>query len=57
MKFKLRADPEDFLIFALFAVFLLYVVAISVVNVHTLATEGHLSGLNPIPAFYPSRYS
>ena len=53
MKFKLRADPEDFLIFALFAVFLLYVVAISVVNVHTLATEGHLSGLNPIPAFYP----
>ena len=53
MKFKLRADPEDFLIFGIFALFLLYVVAISVVNVHTFATEGHLSGLNPFPAFAP----
>ena len=53
MKFKLRADPEDFLIFGIFAVFLLYIVAISVVNVHTFATEGQLSGLNPFPAFAP----
>ena len=53
MKFKLRADPEDLLIFIMFAVFLLYIVAISVVNVHTFATEGHLSGLNPFPAFGP----
>ena len=53
MKFKLRADPEDFMIFGIFAVFLLYIVAISVVNVHTFATEGHLSGLNPFPAFAP----
>ena len=53
MKFKFRADSEDLLIFIMFAVFLLYIVAISVVNVHTFATEGHLSGLNPFPAFTP----
>ncbi len=53
MKFKFRADSEDLLIFVIFAIFLLYIVAISVVNVHTFAVEGHLSGLNPIPAFAP----
>lgn len=53
MKLKFRADPEDLLIFGMFAVFLLYIVAIGVVNVHTFATEGHLSGLNPFPAFGP----
>jgi type IV secretion system protein VirD4 len=53
MKLKFRADPEDLLIFVIFAVFLLYVVAIGVVNLHTFATEGHLSGLNPFPAFSP----
>lgn len=53
MKFKFRADPEDLLIFIMFAIFLLYMVAIGVVNIHTFATQGHLSGLNPIPAFGP----
>ena len=53
MKLKFRADSEDLLIFGLFAVFLLYIVAIGVVNIHTFATEGHLSGLNPFPAFEP----
>ena len=53
MKFKFRADAEDLMIFIMFAVFLLYIVAISVVNVHSFATEGHLSGLNPFPAFGP----
>ena len=53
MKFKFRADPEDLLIFIMFAIFLLYIVAISVVNVHSFATEGVLSGLNPFPAFAP----
>ena len=56
MKFKFRADGEDLLIFVIFAIFLLYIVAISVVNVHTFATEGHLSGLNPIPAFGPKYF-
>ena len=55
MKLKFRADSEDLLIFGMFAVFLLYIVAIGVVNIHTFATEGHLSGLNPFPAF-ESRY-
>ena len=53
MKFKFRADPEDLLIFIIFAIFLLYIVAISMVNIHTFATEGHLAGLNPLPAFAP----
>lgn len=53
MKFKFRADPEDLLIFGIFAVFLLYIVSIGVVNLHTFAAEGHLSGLNPFPAFGP----
>ena len=53
MKFKFRADPEDLLIFVMFAIFLLFIVAIFVVNIHTFATEGHMSGLNPFPAFGP----
>ncbi len=53
MKFKFRADPDDLAIFGLFAVFLLYVVAISVANISSFASTGHLSGLNPIPAFMP----
>lgn len=53
MKLKFRADPEDLLIFGIFAVFLLYIVAIGVVNLHTFADEGHLAGLNPLPAFGP----
>lgn len=53
MKLKIRIDSDDLLIFILFAVFLLFIVAILIVNVHTFATEGHLSGLNPFPAFYP----
>ncbi len=54
MKFKFRADPEDFLIFIMFAIFLLYIVCITVANIHTFAAEGHLSGLNPFLAFAPS---
>ena len=53
MKFKFRADPEDLLIFGIFAAFLLYIVALGVVNLSTFANEGHLSGLNPFPAFGP----
>ena len=53
MKFKFRADAEDLMIFVMFAVFLLYIVSIGVVNLHTFSSEGHLSGLNPIPAFAP----
>lgn len=53
MKLKFRADPEDLLIFGMFALFLLYIVAIGVLNIHTFATEGHLAGLNPFPAFGP----
>ncbi len=53
MKFKFRADPEDLLMFILFAIFLLYIVAIGVVNLSTFASEGHLAGLNPFPAFAP----
>ena len=37
MKFKLRADAQDVLIFVLFAIFLLYVVALGTVNLHYLS--------------------
>ena len=53
MKFKLRADPEDLLIFVMFAIFLFFIVALIVSNLHTMASEGHLAGLNPFPAFAP----
>ena len=56
MKFKFRADPDDLLVFAIFAIFLLYIVAICVVNLSTFAAEGHLSGLNPFPAFSPEYF-
>ena len=53
MKFKLRADKEDWMMFGGFAVFLLYFVAIGVVNLSTFAETGTLSGFNPFPAFSP----
>ena len=53
MKLKFRADAEDLLMFVLFAIFLLFFVAIAVANVNSLATQGQLSGLNPLPAFAP----
>ena len=53
MKLKFRADKDDIMIFVVFAIFLLYIVAIGVVNLHSFATEGYFSGLNPFPAFTP----
>ena len=55
MKFKFRADPEDLLIFGVFAAFLFYIVAITVANLSTFAADGHLSGINPFPAFAPDK--
>ena len=53
MKFRFRADPDDLLIFLMFSLFLLYMICIAVANVHSFAVDGHLSGLNPFPAFQP----
>ena len=53
MKFKLRADLEDWLIFGAFALVLLYIIAVAVVNLSTFAATGHFSGINPFPAFGP----
>ena len=53
MKLKVRADYEDLRMFLIFAVFLLFVVALGVANISSVAKNGTLSGLNPIPAFYP----
>ena len=53
MKLKFRADKDDIMIFIVFAIFLLYIVAIGIVNLHSFATEGYFSGLNPLPAFAP----
>ena len=51
MKFKLSADPEDWLIFVLMLIVLLYLVAIAVLNFSSLVGTGEFHGLNPIPAF------
>ena len=51
MKLKFTADSEDLTIFIIFAIFLLYIISIGVVNLASLAENGHLSGLNPFPAF------
>ncbi|MDD3392817.1 MAG: type IV secretory system conjugative DNA transfer family protein [Bacilli bacterium] len=51
MKLKFRAEPKDFLIFAIFAVVLLYLVAIGVLNVGAFARDGEFFGFNPFPAF------
>lgn len=53
MKFKFKASPQDWLIFALFAVVLLYATCIFVLNVHSVAMGAGFSGLNPFPAFLP----
>ncbi len=53
MKLKFRAEKEDIIIFCVFAIFLLYIVAIGIVNVHSFAQTGELSGFNPFPAFAP----
>jgi type IV secretion system protein VirD4 len=53
MKLKLRIDPDDLLMFGIFSVFLLFVLALLILNLSSLAKTGHLSGLNPFPAFGP----
>ena len=53
MKLKLRIDSDDLWMLLVFAIFLLYVIAILVVNLSTFASEGVLSGPNPLPAFTP----
>ena len=51
MKFKLRADSQDLLIFGVFSVFLLYVVALIVANLGYLADYGLFYGFLPLIAF------
>jgi len=55
MKLKFKADIGDVFIFILFAIFLLYVVCLAVLNFPELAINGRFFGLNPLPAFAPSR--
>lgn len=51
MKLKFRAEAKDWVIFGIFCVFLLYIVALAVLNLSSMASEGTLAGLNPLPAF------
>ena len=53
MKFKI--EPRDLVIFIIFCIFLLYLCCIAVLNISSLATEGHFFGLVPFMAF-SSRY-
>ena len=49
MKFKI--DEKDLIAFAGFCILLLYICAIGVLNLSTLAEEGHLYGFLPFKAF------
>lgn len=51
MKLKFRAEPKDFLIFAIFCVLLLYLVAIAELNLLQFLEDSTLWGFNPFPAF------
>jgi len=51
MKFKV--EPRDLVIFIIFCIFLLYLCCIAVLNISSLATEGHFYGLLPFMAFAP----
>ena len=51
MKWKLKAKPQDWLIFFCFAILLLYLICIAVVNIHQLSIDATFAGLNPFPAF------
>ena len=55
MKLRFKAEAQDVVIFIIFAIFLLYVVCLGVLNFPELASTGHFYGLNPLPAFAPSR--
>src|SRR5574344_462256 len=49
MKFKV--SKNDLIMFIIFCILLLYLCAIGVLNFVTFGSEGHMWGLNPIPAF------
>ena len=49
MKFKI--EEKDFIILICFCILLLYICSIGVLNLSTLATEGHFYGLLPFKAF------
>lgn len=51
MKWKLKAKPQDWLIFFCFAILLLYLICVAVVNIHQLSIDASFAGLNPFPAF------
>ena len=53
MKLKFRAEPKDWIIFAIFCVFLMYLVAVVVLNINSMSVYGTLYGLNPFKAFTP----
>ena len=48
---KFRAEPRDVMIFAIFAVGLLLLCSLAVVNLATLANEGHFYGFNVFMGF------
>ena len=57
MKFKFRAEPKDWIIFATFAVFLLFISCLIVLNLGQFSETGTFHGLNPFPAFTPKYFA
>ena len=54
MKFKIRVDSDDLLMFLVFAGVLFFLIALGVSNLASFANDGTLAGLNPFLAFTPN---
>ena len=55
MKLYFRAEKKDIIAFAVICGFMLYLVAVLLLNFQSILNDGVPWGLNPIPAFFPSR--
>ena len=55
MKLYFRAEKKDIIAFVVISLFLLYLVAILLLNFQSILNDGVPWGINPIPAFFPSR--
>ena len=53
MKLKFKAEEKDIMKFLIFSLFLFLIVSIGVGNIHSLASENMLIGINPFPGMLP----
>ena len=55
MKLYFRAEKKDVIAFVILCLFMLYIIAVLLLNFQSILNDGVPWGLNPIPAFFPSR--